>query len=77
LRSIGVDLFQMLDLMLGAAAYDHKIACGLVKKAGARGNPKARLLNHIKDRLEIETFVGDVKTARLNVKHFGRVALAA
>lgn len=71
MRSTGVDLFQILDLLLGAAAYDHKLATGLITGR----NPKARLLCHIKDRLEIESFVGDIKTTRVNVKHFGRVAL--
>lgn len=70
MRSTGVDLFQILDLLLGAVSYEHKIAAGLIHGR----NPKGRLLNHIKDRLGIETFVGGVKTDRVNVKQFGRRA---
>lgn len=70
MRSTGVDLFQVLDLILGAVSYDHKIAAGLIHGR----NPKGRLLNHIKDRLGVDTFVGGVKTPRVNVKQFGRRA---
>jgi hypothetical protein len=38
MRSTGVDLFQILDLLLGAVAYDHKRAAGLL--TGSSSNPK-------------------------------------
>jgi hypothetical protein len=69
MRSTGVDLFQILDVLLGAVAYDFKIAAGL---AADTENPKGRLLHYIKDRFGVTTFVGGHHDARLNVKEFGR-----
>jgi hypothetical protein len=67
MRSTGVDLFQILDVLLGAVAYDFKVAAGLIDTQ----NPKGRLLNFIKDRFGVQTFVGGHQGPRLNVKEFG------
>lgn len=67
MRSTGVDLFQILDVLLGAVAYDFKIAAGLIDTP----NPKGRMLNFIKDRFGVQTFVGGHQAPRLNVKEFG------
>ena len=68
MRSDGVDLFQILDVLLGAVAYDYKVHAGLITTE----NPKGRLLNFIKDRFGVSTFVGGVRESRLNIKEFGR-----
>lgn len=72
MRSTGVDLFQVLDVLLGAVAYDYKLSAGLVNPSKvATENPKGRLLAFIKDRFGISTFVGGHRDTRLNVKEFG------
>ncbi len=72
MRSTGVDLFQILDVLLGAVAYDYKLNAGLIEG----WNPKMRLLTHIKNRFGVETFVGGHHGDRLNVKEFGSAARA-
>ncbi len=68
MRSTGVDLFQILDVLLGSVAYDYKVMAGLT----STNNPKGRLLSYIKDRFEISTFVGGHYDDRLKVKEFGK-----
>lgn len=70
MRSTGVDLFQILDVLLGAVAYDFKITARLAEPP--THNPKGRLLSYIKDRFGVATFVGGHSDDRLNVKEFGR-----
>ncbi len=70
MRSTGVDLFQVLDLLLGAVAYDYKIHTGLVPPAGK--SPKRDLLAHILGCFSIATFIGGVRGARLNTAEYGR-----
>ncbi len=70
MRSTGVDLFSILDILLGAVAYDYKLNAGLI----TGHNPKMRMLTHIKNRFDVETFVGGHHTDRLNVKEFGSAA---
>lgn len=67
MRSTGVDIFQVLDVLLGAVAYDFKVSAGLMDTH----NPKGRMLNFIKDRFGVQTFVGGHQGHRLNVKEFG------
>jgi hypothetical protein len=73
MRSTGVDLFQILDVLLGAVAYDYKLNAGLI----TGHNPKMRMLNHIKNRFDVRAFVGGHHGERLNVKEFGSAARAA
>jgi hypothetical protein len=72
MRSTGVDLFQILDVLLGAVAYDYKLNAGLI----GGNNPKMRMLTHIKNRFGVSTFVGGHHGDRLNVKEFGSAARA-
>ena len=71
--STGVDLFSILDILLGAVAYDYKLNAGLI----TGHNPKMRMLTHIKNRFGIDTFVGGHHLDKLNVKEFGSAARAA
>lgn len=70
MRSTGVDLFQILDLLLGAVAYDYKRDAGLLTGSGK--NPKARLLRHIKRKIGAQTFVGGYRDNRINVAVYRR-----
>ncbi|HEV2250275.1 MAG TPA: hypothetical protein VGT60_07200 [Candidatus Limnocylindria bacterium] len=72
MRSTGVDLFQVLDLLVGAVAYDYKLQAGLVD--AATRSPKRELLMHILGGFGIKTFVGGVRGPRLNVAEFGHPA---
>ena len=69
MRSTGVDLFQVLDLLLGAVAYDYKLSAGLIAAAGK--SPKRDLLAHIKAKFAIKSYVGGVRGPRLNVAEYG------
>jgi hypothetical protein len=68
MRSTGVDTFQILDLLLGAVAYDYKRGAGLL--TGSPRNPKGRLLTFIKNELGVQTFVGGLRTSRINVAEY-------
>ena len=70
MRSTGVDLFQVLDLLVGAVAYDYKVHVGLIPPAGK--SPKRDLLAHILGGFSITTFVGGVRGPRLNTAEYGR-----
>ena len=65
MRSEGVDLLQITDLLLGAIVYEHKAKVNLVKLESFK--PKASLLSHLKHRFEVETFTGSYRDARLNI----------
>jgi hypothetical protein len=65
MRSTGVDLFQVLDVLLGAVAYDHKRCAGVLPGGGSA--PKLALLEYIQARAGISTFVGGVATGRCTV----------
>jgi hypothetical protein len=69
MRSTGVDLFQLLDLLLGAVAYEYKRHVGVVPTSPR--SPKARLLAHIQSRFTVNNFVGGARTKRLNVAEYG------
>jgi len=69
MRSSGVDLLQMIDLLLGAVVYEYKAESGVVDLAAYK--PKVRLLKHIKTRAGVKTFVGGFRDARLNIAEYG------
>jgi len=66
MRSSGVDLLQLIDLILGAVVYEHKI------EAGAAGSyaPKKELLEHFKRKAGVTTFVGGYRDGRLNIAEY-------
>ena len=69
MRSTGVDLFQVLDLLLGAVAYEYRSALGL---AGTNPkSPKRALLQYILSGFGVRSFLGGVRGARLNVAEYG------
>ena len=68
MRSSGVDLLQLIDLILGAVAYDYKADRGVVGLGGYK--PKVRLLEHLKNVLGIDTFVGGHSGTRVNIRDY-------
>jgi hypothetical protein len=66
MRSSGVDVLQIADLLLGATVYDFKRAQGLVKYRA-----KLDLLDYIKEKLGVTTFVGGYNDDRINVAEYG------
>jgi hypothetical protein len=66
MRSSGVDVLQIADLLLGAAVYDFKHAQGLVKYKA-----KLKLLEYIKERTGVPSFVGGYTNGRINVVEYG------
>jgi hypothetical protein len=76
MRSSGVDLLQMVDLLLGAIVYEFKAATGTVKLA--RYKPKTKLLDHLKEKVGTDTFVGGYRDERIHVVEYrGRLARAS
>lgn len=65
MRSTGVDLLQLNDLLLGATVYEHK-----TQKLSARFKPKVELLEHFKQRAGVPTFVGGFRNERINVAEY-------
>lgn len=65
MRSIGIDTFQVLDLLLGAVAYEHKISAGILTYSAA--SVKCQLLDYIRAGLGITSFVGGCRNTRVNV----------
>jgi hypothetical protein len=68
MRSNGVDLLQLIDLLLGAIVYEYKAQKGVV--ATASHKPKVQLLNYIKERAGVQTFVGSYRDDRLNIADY-------
>jgi hypothetical protein len=66
MRSSGVDVLQIADLLLGAAVYDYKRDRGLVKY-----KPKLEMLAYIKGTTGIPTFVGGHTDERINIAEYG------
>lgn len=66
MRSGGVDLLQVIDLLLGAIVYEFKSESGAVKTASYK--PKTKLLEHLKKETGVETFVGGYRDDRLQVE---------
>lgn len=71
MRSTGVDLLQMVDLILGAVVYERKVAMGI-----ASYTPKVDLLGHLKQRTGIGTFC-PVQNDRFNIREYGTVLRSA
>lgn len=71
MRSQGIDLLQLIDLLLGAVVYEYKAQSGVVSLANYK--PKVQLLEHIKQQAGVSTFVGGYKDSRLNVADYARV----
>lgn len=66
MRSSGIDVLQVADLLLGAAVYEHKQQIGIVKY-----KPKGELLDYIKSATGVPSFVGGHHDARINVAEYG------
>ena len=66
MRSHGTDMLQLTDLLLGAVVYEYKSRQGL-----ASYKPKLRLLDHIKRRAGVATFIGGHRDGRFNVQEYG------
>lgn len=66
MRSTGVDLLQMIDLLLGAVVYEYKMSSGV---AGSYA-PKRALLEHLKAGTGVATFVGGYRDDRFNVAEY-------
>lgn len=69
MRSSGVDLLQLVDLLLGAVVYEYKAASGVVDLVP--NTPKAKLLQHLKQQAGVKTFVGGYRDERLNIAEYG------
>ena len=65
MRSGGVDLLQVIDILLGAIVYEFKGDSGAVKSASFK--PKTKLLEHVKKETGVATFVGGYRDDRLQV----------
>jgi hypothetical protein len=68
MRSNGVDLLQLIDLLLGAVVYEYKAKKGVVGTASYK--PKVQLLDYIKERAGVQTFVGGYRDDRLNIADY-------
>jgi hypothetical protein len=68
MRSSGVDLLQLIDLLLGAVVYEYKGEAGVVGTASYK--PKVQLLNYIKEHAGVDTFVGGYRDDRLNIADY-------
>lgn len=65
MRSTGVDLFQVLDVLLGAVAYEYKLRAGLL--AGGGSPPKLAMLDYVRRQAGVSSFLGGVRNGRVNV----------
>lgn len=68
MRSSGVDLLQLIDLLLGAVVYEYKGAAGVVGLGEYK--PKVQLLEHIKSHSGASTFVGGYRDQRFNIAEY-------
>lgn len=68
MRSTGVDLLQLIDLLLGAIVYEYKAKSGIVGLADYK--PKTQLLTHIKAKAGVDTFVGGYRDDAINVADY-------
>jgi hypothetical protein len=68
MRSTGVDLLQMIDLLLGAMVYEYKAESGVVQLASYK--PKGKLLEHFKTKAGVKTFVGGCRNDLLNIQDY-------
>lgn len=65
MRSSGIDLLQLADVLLGAVVYDHKLARGLGGYSAKRD-----LLEYLKTKAGAKSFVGGYADAKLNVAEY-------
>lgn len=65
MRSSGVDLLQLADLLLGAVVFEHKMKEGLTSNRA-----KVHLLAHLKTQTGVATFVGGHRDQRFNVAEY-------
>jgi hypothetical protein len=65
MRSSGVDLLQLADILLGAVVFDHKIAAGI-----AHYKPKRELLEYMKYKAGVASFVGGYQDSKLNIREY-------
>ncbi|MGH2972574.1 MAG: hypothetical protein ACRDLE_10705 [Gaiellaceae bacterium] len=72
MRSSGVDLLQMVDLLLGAVVYEHKAQSGIVSLGSYK--PKVRLLERVREAAGVSTFIGGYRDARLNIVEYNAKA---
>ncbi len=66
MRSSGVDLLQLSDVLLGAVVFEHKVQRGI-----AHYKPKRELLDYVKLKGGVPTFVGGYQDSKLNVREYG------
>jgi len=66
MRSDGVDLLQLIDLLLGAVLYEFKTDRGV---AGSF-KPKQAMLDYVKRKVGVETFLGGYRDDRINVLEY-------
>lgn len=64
--SQGTNMLQINDILLGAVIYDYKLKNKMV--GGDRN--KKKVLNHIKRKLEISSFVGGLKSRNFRVTEY-------
>jgi hypothetical protein len=65
MRSSGIDLLQLVDLLLGAVVYEYKVDTGATGSGTYR--PKVQLLEYIKEKAGVDSFVGGYRDGRINV----------
>jgi hypothetical protein len=56
----------LADLLLGAIVYEYKIEAGAAGP-GKGYNPKVKLLEYIKEKAGVDSFVGGYRDDRINV----------
>jgi len=64
--SKGVNLIQIVDLVLGAVVYDYK----LTNKLASGDKHKIKLLNEFKKKLKIKSFVGGFRNSGFNLYEY-------
>jgi hypothetical protein len=67
MRSTGVDLLQLIDLLLGAIVYEFKRDAGV---AGAF-KPKIEMLDYVKAKAGVTSFLGGYRDKKLNIAEYG------
>lgn len=70
MRSSGVDLLQLIDLFVGAIVYEYKAQSGIVGLSAYK--PKTQLLEHIKTKAGVSTFVGGYRDDKINVADYSK-----
>lgn len=63
-KSKGVELIQLTDLLLGAVIYDFKLEAKLIKRPS---KAKRAVLKHLKGKLGVKSLARDFRTRRFNI----------